>query len=821
MTLILVHVVMLLHLAQWLITGLTLSPVEPSESMYTLRDGMVNAGFVFFVLAIIATFVFGRFFCGWGCHIVAVQDLCAWIMMRLGIKPRPFRSRLLLLVPAGLAIYMFVWPVVVREVVRPLLADASGRLPDWLGQIDPLAGVRSAFLVQDFWATFAPWYVAIPFVLTCGVATVYFLGAKAFCTYGCPYGGIFAPVDLLAVGRIRVTDACHHCGHCTSVCTSNVRVHEEVRDFGMVVDPGCMKCLDCVSVCPNDALYFGAGKPAIFAKPREGAKESAARARAMKRARWDLSWPEEIAAGTLFVVLFVCSRGMFNQVPMLMAVAMGGLGAWAAWKSWRLLRDANSRVHGFQFKYRGKLSVWGYGFVAATLLCLAAAGWSGYIRWNRFCAQIAYQKIQTPIDVVLRPDFAPGAADIANARAALEFYRRGGPLREGGVALLWPLASDELVNITYLHLIAGDDAAAERAMQGIIDRGHPRDGLVFQLAQVMDAQANRTAMRMQMLGVAEAEIAKFMDAARNQIEAMFDAALARHEDLMGVRAHVLGRRLAAGDRAGALAEWARTLRSHPRSFEAHLTAAGFYREAQDLPAARDALDKALAQHDPRPDQIMNAAGLLDALGQRPRAVTLVERAADQSLKLPMPRAAAAQIMLSLAAPEQAQALASRAVELARAKPMQEGSAGAMYTAARVFLSLGQEDRAISLVREAAELPGVGAWDLASMGEALVEPDARGNRPAVLREAERLLEKARDANPDAPSVRHALARAYGFDGRIEDALREMRSAAERATTSVFLADRYAALLEETGRGAEAARWREFATERAAHPADSNP
>jgi tetratricopeptide (TPR) repeat protein len=42
-----------------------------------------------------------------------------------------------------------------------------------------------------------------------------------------------------------------------------VKVHQEVRDHGMVVDPGCMKCLDCISVCPNDALYFGFGAPAI------------------------------------------------------------------------------------------------------------------------------------------------------------------------------------------------------------------------------------------------------------------------------------------------------------------------------------------------------------------------------------------------------------------------------------------------------------------------------------------------------------------------------------------------------------------------------
>ena len=71
--LILIHVVFAIHLTQWLITGLTVSPVEPSESMYTLRDGIVNAGFVFFVLAIVSTLIFGRFFCGWICPLGTLQ----------------------------------------------------------------------------------------------------------------------------------------------------------------------------------------------------------------------------------------------------------------------------------------------------------------------------------------------------------------------------------------------------------------------------------------------------------------------------------------------------------------------------------------------------------------------------------------------------------------------------------------------------------------------------------------------------------------------------------------------------------------------------
>src|SRR5262249_34687138 len=133
---------------------------------------------------------------------------------------------------------------------------------------DDLSARSLALTTTTFWATFPGWVMTIATFAVCGFAIVWFLGAKGFCTYGCPYGAIFGVVDQLAPVRIRVTDACEGCGHCTAVCSSNVRVHQEVRDFGAVVDPGCMKCLDCVSVCPKDALYVGIGRPALLTKPR-------------------------------------------------------------------------------------------------------------------------------------------------------------------------------------------------------------------------------------------------------------------------------------------------------------------------------------------------------------------------------------------------------------------------------------------------------------------------------------------------------------------------------------------------------------------------
>src|SRR5262245_45516558 len=97
--LITLNLLMIAHFIQWWIVGKTISPIEPSETMYTLQRGAINMGFIFFTLAILATLVAGRFVCGWGCHILALQDFCAWLLKRIGLTPKPFRSRLLIYVP--------------------------------------------------------------------------------------------------------------------------------------------------------------------------------------------------------------------------------------------------------------------------------------------------------------------------------------------------------------------------------------------------------------------------------------------------------------------------------------------------------------------------------------------------------------------------------------------------------------------------------------------------------------------------------------------------------------------------------------------------
>ncbi|MCB1641920.1 MAG: 4Fe-4S binding protein, partial [Xanthomonadales bacterium] len=111
LVLVLVHLLIAAHIAHWLTTGSSVTPVEPSEAMAFSRDSIINTGLIFFALMILSTALFGRYFCGWACHLLALQDLCRHWMLKLGIRPRPLRSRVLAWVPTAAFLYMFIWPL--------------------------------------------------------------------------------------------------------------------------------------------------------------------------------------------------------------------------------------------------------------------------------------------------------------------------------------------------------------------------------------------------------------------------------------------------------------------------------------------------------------------------------------------------------------------------------------------------------------------------------------------------------------------------------------------------------------------------------------
>ena len=492
-----VHLLFAAHLAHLWARGSTLSPLEPSEAMEFAKHSVINAGLVFFALLILSTLVFGRFFCGWGCHLVALQDLCRAAMLKIGIRPKPLRSRLLAFVPLLAALYMFVWPAVYRL---------------WIG--DSFALRPAALTTSDFWKTFPGPAIAILTFLVCGFAAVYFLGAKGFCTYGCPYGAIFGAADRVAPGRIRVTDACEGCGHCTATCSSNVLVHREVREFGMVVDPGCMKCMDCVSVCPKGALYFGMGRPAIGKKARAS----------LPRPGAPLPLREEAILGVSFLAAFLAFRGLYHAVPFLLSLGLAGVFAFGVLTTVRILsRRRDVALQSLHLWHQGRLRPAGAVFLAAMALVGAFWAHSAIVQIHAWRANAAFEEL-----AAWRGRwFDEGSAEASAAeRVAAERLARHARAQRARGLVASPINARRLA---WAALIEGDAEGFERHMReaaaGIGGRVEPW----LELGRHLAARG-RTSEAVETLNRAIAA-----DPHARQARAALAQVLARSGDLAGAR----------------------------------------------------------------------------------------------------------------------------------------------------------------------------------------------------------------------------------------------------------------------------------------------
>ena len=431
--LIAVHVAIVAHVAHWLVNGRTLGGVGPDAAMELGKHDIVNVGLVVFIVLILATAVFGRFFCGWGCHLVALQDLCRWLLLKIGIRPRPLRSRLLALVPIIACVYMFFWPAVYR----------------WATD-DSFGEITTVWTTTNLWAGLPGWVVGSLTLVTCGFLIVYVLGSKGFCTYACPYGAVFGFADRLAPIRVRVTDACRNCARCTAGCTSNVRVHEQVRDFGMVTDPGCMKCLDCVGGCPNHALHLGAGRPALAARPLVGCDPTPR--------RWNVGWAEEVLLAAGFTGAFLSLRGLYGHIPFLMSLGVSAMLAYLGLMVVRLVTRDDFGVLGHRLRQTGKLTRKGWVFTGLATLIVLFWGHSAVIRALEWAGDRDYRRtigLRTATLELDRPLYLARGDDREHVERAIANFERGER---------WGLVANPRtpLKLAWLHLLAGhpDDFAA-------------------------------------------------------------------------------------------------------------------------------------------------------------------------------------------------------------------------------------------------------------------------------------------------------------------------------------------------------------------------
>ncbi len=587
-----VHVLIAIHVAHWWVAGSTFTPVEPSEAMEFVKHNVVNVGAVFFAVAILSTLILGRWFCGWGCHVVALQDLCRWLLGRAGLRPKPLRSSVLLGVPLLAFLYMFVSPLAYRA----------------LGG-EPVGAWRVQWVTSDFWASFPPWLPAALTFLVCGFAAVYFLGAKGFCTNACPYGGIFGVADQLAPLRIRVTDACESSGHCTAVCSSNVRVHEEVRDFKMVVDPGCMKCMDCVSVCPNDALYVGWGAPAIAARkaasPVANARTPRETGTIGRTALTLIFAPACLAlfAGFDRAYLFrPTDWAVVGAMTLLTWLILGALRAKSRWARPLPLRDEAVLAASFL------LFVWTFRGLHGIVAFLFAVGLAAVL------SHVALHAVRVALDRdvsmhglrlkrgrVLRPA-GVGFAGACVGLAALSAYAGGEQMRTLS-------ARHVLAEIEALEAMHADEPAEKRT-DALIER--------YRAHLALDPDATHSAARLSAMLM---QLRRMEDA-----DAVLKAALQRHPDNAELRTNAGVLAAAQNDIALAIEHLEVAVRANPDLPEARGNLAAMYGSTQRWRDAASQFEQLARLKPYEPDIPARLALCLAEVGEFDQALRWLDRA---------------------------------------------------------------------------------------------------------------------------------------------------------------------------------------------------
>lgn len=210
----------------------------------------VCIGATAFWLAI--SFLFGRIYCATVCPIGTLQDLGlrarrATASVRHRQQPR-FRYRQRRRWRTDIMIGYIIC-LLLGFVGVPWLLEPWNMMRNISSAVNPSA-------VSQTWATLG--YGAAVGV-TAGIASLLLmllwgaLAGRRFCTDICPLGTLMGALDSRTLMHIEIDpDKCSGCLKCEEICRAQC-----IKVTGRHVDNSrCVRCFDCLHICPDDAIHF-------------------------------------------------------------------------------------------------------------------------------------------------------------------------------------------------------------------------------------------------------------------------------------------------------------------------------------------------------------------------------------------------------------------------------------------------------------------------------------------------------------------------------------------------------------------------------------
>ncbi len=224
----------------FLLMSVTFVYLSPVIMMSGLLQGVIAAGFLFWIAMFVLAFIFGRGFCGYACPTGAEQMIVDRVV-KINLRHVPHLRNLKYL-------FAVLW---VGSVI--LLGIGAGNLT-----LNPLFQLGNGI---------PPWSLSMYLVFYMIILVVFAIalisGRRGLCSYFCPMSVIFMIItkfkDILRIPSLHLEvlpeNDCIRCKKCTIACPMSLNVEEMVTDNQMQ-NPECILCGSCVDICPKNNIRF-------------------------------------------------------------------------------------------------------------------------------------------------------------------------------------------------------------------------------------------------------------------------------------------------------------------------------------------------------------------------------------------------------------------------------------------------------------------------------------------------------------------------------------------------------------------------------------
>lgn len=185
---------------------------------------------LWFVLLLPVTYVFGRVWCGWICHLGALQELLNF-NGKFNFLSSPRAQSVMRYLRISILVILIIQLVITRTIL-------------W-EEIDPFKAIFNLFASHTFT------WILVALLLISSV-----LVYRPFCKSVCPVGLVLGWISRIpGASIIAATPQCVGCKLCTNACRSNA-ITRTGHDVSFD-EQQCIACGECIDSCKHKALDFG------------------------------------------------------------------------------------------------------------------------------------------------------------------------------------------------------------------------------------------------------------------------------------------------------------------------------------------------------------------------------------------------------------------------------------------------------------------------------------------------------------------------------------------------------------------------------------